>query len=108
MEANYLNRYAVASGSDTDHPLLPEVELWAEVILRAIADLDRDTKICSRSDQLSARAWFSSDRDELGTFLWACQAINVDPNFIRSRLDKRHHMKNPDEIVSPERFRIVC
>ena len=102
MEASYLNRYAVASGSDRDHPLLPEVELWTEVILQAIDDLDRRTAICSRSDHRSARAWFASDRDELGSFIWACQAINVDPNFIRSRLAKQHQMKNPDEIVYPK------
>ena len=60
-------------------------------------DLHRTT---AHLDQRSARAWFASDRDELGTFVWACQIINVDPNFIRSQLDKKLRMKKSDELVA--------
>ena len=98
MEANYLNRYAVRSGSDTDQRMSPEVELWTEVILQAIDDLDKRTALCSPSNQRSAREWIASDADEIGSFVWACHAINLDPNFIRSQLAKRHQMKNPEEI----------
>ena len=90
MELDYLNRY-VASGTETNHRLSPEVELWTEVILLAIDDLDRRPR--SRSDQRSARAWFDSDAEDLGSFVWACQAINVDPNLIRSQLAKKHRLK---------------
>jgi hypothetical protein len=98
MELDYLNRY-VASGMETSQPVLPEVELWTEVILLAIDDLDRRIRFSSRSDQCSARAWFDSDADEIGSFVWACQAINVDPNRIRSQIAKKHRLKNRAEIT---------
>jgi hypothetical protein len=84
MNPNRFNRYAV-SETGADHTLLPEVELWTEVILQAMDDLHGTT---AHLDHRSARAWFASDRTELGTFVWACQAINVDANFIRCRLVK--------------------
>ena len=98
MEVDYLDRY-IANGTQTDHPFLPEVELWTEVILLAIDDLDRRTRSSSRSDQRSAKQWFDSDSDEIGSFVWACQAINVDPISIRSQLAKKHRLKNRGEIT---------
>jgi hypothetical protein len=78
MEGSYLNR-SFPTGTDTrDHPRLPETELWTEVILLAIDDLDRRTSFNSCSDQRSAKHWFDSDAEEIGSFLWACQAINVE------------------------------
>jgi hypothetical protein len=97
MERDYLGGY-VADNTDTDHPFLAEVELWTEVILQAIDDLDKRTAFSSRSNQVSAKEWFDSDADEIGSFVWACQAINVDPNFIRSQLAKKHRLKNRGEI----------
>ena len=99
MEWNYLNRY-VASGTDTqDHPLLPEMELWTEVILLALDDLNRRTRFSSRSDQRSAKQWLDSDAEEIGSFVWACQAINVDPNFIRAHLTNKYRLKNQGKIA---------
>jgi hypothetical protein len=95
---DYLNRY-VASGTDTDHRLPPDVELWTEVIFLAIDDLDRRTRFSSLSDQRSARAWLDSDAEDLGSFVWACQAINVDPDCIRSQLAKKHRLKNRGEMT---------
>lgn len=102
MELVYPNRY-VASGTDTDYPLSPEVELWTEVILQAIDDLDRRTRICSREDQRAAREWIDSDADYLGSFVWACHAINLDPDFIRSQLAKKHHVKHPGKVTMRSR-----
>jgi hypothetical protein len=97
MEANYLNRFGVVCGSD--HRTLPEAELWTQVILRAIDDLDRRTALTSSSAQDSAREWFASECGRVGSFNWTCHVINVDPNFIRSQLAKKHRMKKPEEVV---------
>ena len=39
MENNYFNRSRGACGHGTDHRMLPEAELWTQVILQAINDL---------------------------------------------------------------------
>jgi hypothetical protein len=97
MQGNYVNRLGGVCASGTDHRNLPEAELWTEVILRAIDDLDRGTSLTSRSDQDSAREWFDSESDGVCSFIWTCQIINVDPNFIRSQLAKKQRMKKSEE-----------
>ena len=87
MEANYLNRFDVVCGSD--HRTLPEAELWTGVMLRAIDDLDRRTSLTPRSAQDSAREWFASESDEVGSFIWTCHLIDLDPSFIRSVVAKK-------------------
>jgi hypothetical protein len=103
MQPNYLSRFGVVSGTGTDRRIVPEAELWTAVILQAIDDLDRRTSLTPRSAQDSAREWFASESDAVGSFIWTCHVINVDPNFIRSQLAKKNRMKNPDEdAVTPK------
>jgi hypothetical protein len=97
MKSNYLNRFAVVCGTGTDRRVLPEAELWTAVIVQAIDDLDRGTSLRPNGAQVSAREWFASNSDEVGSFVWTCHVINVDPSFIRSRLAKKHRIGNPDE-----------
>ena len=94
MEPNYLNRFGVVCGTGTDRRILPEAELWTHVILQAIDDLERRSSLRSRAAQDAAREWFLSDSDVVGSFLWSCQVINVEPNSIRSWLAKKHQMLN--------------
>ena len=100
MDPNYFNRSGRLSASTTDHPTLPEAELWTQVILQAINDLGGRTALAPQSAQDSAREWFASESDGVGSFVWACQIINVDPNFIRSQLAKKLRMKNPVEVMA--------
>jgi hypothetical protein len=102
MEANYVNQFGVVA-SGTDRRTLPEAELWTQVILQAINDLHGRTSLTPGSAKDSAREWFASDSDSVGSFIWTCQIINVDPNFIRSRLAKKLRMKNPVEVVKTSR-----
>jgi hypothetical protein len=53
----------------------------------------------SSSAQDSAREWFASESDGVGSFIWTCQIINVDPNFIRSRLAKKQRMKKTEQVM---------
>jgi hypothetical protein len=99
MEGNYVSRLGGVCGTAGDHRRLPEAELWTQVILQAINDLDGRSSLTPGSAQCSAREWFASEGDEVGSFIWTCQIINVDPNFIRSRLAKKQRMKNPDQVV---------
>ena len=99
MELAYLNRFGVVSATRTNCSILPEAELWTAVILQAIDDLGRRTRLSPRSAQTDAREWFASEDDAVGRFIWACRVIDVDPSFIRSRLAKKHRIKIPDELV---------
>jgi hypothetical protein len=99
METNYFNRFRGACGNGTDHRMLPEAELWTQVILQAINDLDGGTSSIPGSAQDSAREWFASESNAVRSFIWTCQIINVDPNFIRSQLTKKLRMKKSDEVM---------
>jgi hypothetical protein len=69
MEGSYL-ALSFPSGTDTpDYPRLRATELWTEVILLAIDDLDRRTGFSSCSDQRSAKQWIGSDAEEIGSFV---------------------------------------
>jgi hypothetical protein len=96
---NYLNRFGVVCDAKTDRRILPETELWTGVILQAIDDLDRRTSSTPSSAQDSAREWFASESDAVGSFVWSCNVIDVDPHFVRSRLAKKHRRKSPVEVV---------
>ncbi len=87
MEANYLNRFSVFCGSD--QRTLPETELWMGVVLQAIDDLGRRTSLTPRSAQDSAREWFASETDAVGSFVWTCHLIDLDPSFIRSAVAEK-------------------
>jgi hypothetical protein len=59
------------------------------IVLQAIDDLERRTSLTPRSAQDSAREWFASESDEVGSFIWTCHLIHLDPSFIRSVVAKK-------------------
>jgi hypothetical protein len=67
--------------------MLPEAQLWTHVIIQAIRDSEAPA-LSTSSDKRYAKHWLASSNEEIGSFLWACQLINVDPHFIRSALMK--------------------
>jgi hypothetical protein len=99
MQPNSRNRFSGVCDPCLDRSILPEAKLWTAVILQAIDDLDRRTSFSPTSAKDSAREWFASESDEVGSFMWTCHIIDVDPSFIRSRLAKKHRMENPVEVV---------
>ena len=68
--------------------MLPEAQLWTHVIIPAIRDSDAPGWSKTPADKRYAKYWIASSNEEVGSFLWACQLINVDPYFIRSALMK--------------------
>jgi hypothetical protein len=89
MNSNYVNRRGGVCASATDHRSIPEAELWTGVILQAIEDLHRRTSLTPRSAQDSAREWFASETDAVGSFIWTCHLIDLEPSFIRSLVAKK-------------------
>jgi hypothetical protein len=80
----------IARGSLLFPRMTPEVSLWLEVILSALADLF----LCSRDVhgsaalqcQEDARLWFESEDDGIGTFLYCCHVLGIDPGAVRRGL----------------------
>lgn len=57
MGSHPVSRFRAECGSGTEHRMLPEAQLWTEVILQAIDDLDRRKSTASLSAEDSARRW---------------------------------------------------
>ena len=55
----------------------PEARLWAEVLHRAILDLD------SATERPIVLAWLRSRDGEPGSFRFVCDVLGFDPDFIR-------------------------
>ena len=65
-------------------------ELWAAVLEQAIQDFNRGYFYAE-----NARAWFESESEEIGSFLWICRMLGVDAERTREILRERH----PDILV---------
>jgi len=59
--------------------------LWAAVLEQAIEDVRREHGHADR-----ARAWFQSEGEEVGSFLWICRMLDIDPKSTRKSVVKRH------------------
>lgn len=62
----------------------PEQTLWSSVLTLAMQDL-------SGPDHLAkpARAWFASKNTSLGSLIWICDQLGLDPNAVRQKLLRR-------------------
>jgi len=86
MEAGFNGRVIRSSPcTESSSHMLPEAELWTAVILQGIKDLSSE----SSHDRDSARLWFNSACNGVHSFTWVCQLMEIEPNFIRSALEKR-------------------
>ena len=74
----------------------PEKKLLVAILIRALADLViEDTQTNSRQHiRREALAWFlSSDRGPW-SFLWLCDALEVDPGMITRRLPEQRPLQS--------------
>ena len=69
----------------------PEKKLLVAILIRALADLvTEDTQAKSRQHiRREALAWFSSPVRVPWSFLWLCDALEVDPKMVTRRLSER-------------------
>jgi len=60
----------------------PYYRLWFAVLERALQDL------CERNPSIrrDAELWFKSDRRGVGSFLWVCELLDFNPQWLRKRL----------------------
>lgn len=84
-----------------------DLELWAAVLLQAIEDYHRkgagfelavngfrlrgwyyDREI--RRDKRRAEAWFKSKCEDVGSFLWICDILKLDPGRVWARTRERN------------------
>jgi hypothetical protein len=62
-------------------------ELWAGVLLQAIKDYhDEGTSSTVQRDKRHAMAWFKSSRQDVGSFIWICDLLDLNSGLIRSRI----------------------
>jgi hypothetical protein len=63
----------------------PEQTLWMSVLTLAMQDL-------SGPDHLAkpARAWISSRNNALGSLIWICDQVGLNPDAVRQKLLRRH------------------
>jgi hypothetical protein len=59
----------------------PERKLWANVLLQAQSDINARDPIAR-----SARRWFCSREDSIGSFIWVCHHLSLDPDAARERV----------------------
>lgn len=72
-------------------PLSNEQRLWAAVLQQAVADAGgRKPKGNTRNDRRvvmdSARYWFARKGRGVGSFLWVCEALGLDPDALRPKI----------------------
>jgi hypothetical protein len=63
--------------------MLPEEDLWTEVIVLSLRDLTNPKNPYAARE---AQDWLSSENRVIGSFIWVCWLIDVDPSFIRAAL----------------------
>ena len=66
-----------------------EKTLWAAVLKRAVKDATAlpkhycESPLRSRMNIESAREWLKSQNTEIGSFLWICDVLGLDPDHER-------------------------
>jgi len=72
-----------------------ERRLWAAVLIQAVRDVGGygrfDSEPQRRRIQYFARLWFASDNRDVGSFLWICDELELEPSWIRRRMVAQIH-----------------
>jgi hypothetical protein len=71
----------------------PERKLWAYVLLQAHTDLGGRDPLAR-----SARLWFTSKDDAIGSFTWICHHLSLEPDAVRQRVLRQAAQKMRDSI----------
>ena len=74
----------------------PEQKLWSNVLLQALTDLSGREPLAK-----SARRWFSSKEESIGSFAWVCNHLSLDPDAVRERVLQSIPQKRRSAIDSP-------
>jgi hypothetical protein len=67
-----------------------EIILWSRVLLQAMWDLAGIRANLPKRElprlQRRTRAWFLSREESLGSFIWICHILSLEPDAVRSRV----------------------
>ncbi len=61
--------------------------LWAAVLGNAVMGLEQRQKRTLQNESLT---WFESEDTALGSFIFICDTLHLDPDFLRERLLKKY------------------
>ncbi len=75
----------------------PERKLWAYVLLQAHTDLSG-----REPGARSARLWFCSRDDSIGSFIWICNHLSLEPDAVRQRVLRDATRKLKESIANTE------
>lgn len=73
-------------------PLSPEKKLWSAVLEDAFRCCVKghvsteSSRVRKQEEIKSAKAWFLSEETDIGTFLWICEKLDLDPKKILNRV----------------------
>lgn len=69
----------------TDYHVFPDdaVILWCEVLQLAIIDLDKPYYKAVTAE------WFISNKFEVGSFLWVCLYLDIEPQVVRQKFSSK-------------------
>ena len=80
-------------------PLFPEKKLWAAVLEDAFrccvnGNVSGECSRVRKQEEIkNAKAWFLSKDTEIGTFLWICEKLDLDPKKILNRITGLHEKR---------------
>jgi hypothetical protein len=73
--------------------------LWVAVLEQAVDDLRR-----GYSHATPARDWFRSDSEEVGSFIWTCRMLGIDPEFRHRLLAKSRPTPQITRTINPSPY----
>lgn len=85
----------------------PYKHLWANVLWQAVLDTvrfaraTRPTPCAIRAD---AQEWFASDEVYVGSFVWVCELMRLDPGCVRVKVAEMAEKCDSGELESMPRF----
>ena len=81
--------------------------LWKAVLDQAFKDAEG--KVGTYDQREDARAWFTSSRRDIGSFLWICEVLDLEPEITRARRDHTERMMpRPVKVLSGYSERVVA
>jgi hypothetical protein len=69
----------------------PIGQLWFAVLLQSIEDALSFT--LDESTVAAAKRWFRADREDVGSFKWVCNAINLDSETVLQRVRQQFRQR---------------
>jgi hypothetical protein len=86
--------------------------LWAAVLEQAIKDARDETtkrRRFERADGQTAQHWFLSENGGIGSFLWICEMLDLEPRFVRTLVNSGQDPQViPRVTTTPQMAAFLC